>query len=244
MPEHRIAIDPRNPGLFYACCGLFEIAELLAPGGRAWFEDNGRVFCLNSEAEVPPPVPQIEPVHAESEDRYSRTFEPLSLRFGEQRLRLNWWLNATETDKSSLKTWGGQQTPRRVLEGTLELLEPCGAVEELFTASTFTTTRFGVDARSAWEPLDLGYSPNDTTRKEALTYPWVELLAVVGLQGFRPAGRRRELAYSAWLEALSLQPARAACAAQWDGLLVKSFAFKVVTRGQGYKTFAFAAGGD
>ncbi len=243
MPEHRVPIDPRNPGLFFACCGLFEIAELLAAGGEAWFEDGGKLFCLESEAGLPPPRPEIEP-NTDEGNRYDKTTEPLTLRFGGQALRLNWWLNSTETDKSPLKTWGGQQTPRRVLEETLALLVEYATVEELFPASSFTTSRFGVDARSAWEPIDLGYSPNDTARKEALTYPWVELLAVVGLQGFRPSGRRRELEYAVWLDALPLAPARAACAAPWEGLATQGFAFEVLSRGQGYKTFAFAKGVD
>jgi CRISPR-associated protein Csb3 len=242
MPEYQIAIDPRNPGLFFACCGLFEIAELLKPGGMAWFEDQGRRFCLDSEAELPPPKPEVEAPTHESEDRYDKTTEPLTLRFDERPLRLNWWLDATETNKGPLKTWGGQQTPRRVLAETLARLADCARVGDLFSASSFTTTRFGVDARSAWEPIDLGYSPNDTSRKEALTYPWVELLAVVGLQGFRPGGRRRDLEYAAWLEALPLVPARSACAAPWEGLAVRSFGFEVMSRGQGYKTFAFAKG--
>lgn len=244
MPEYRIAIDPRNPGLFFACCGLFEIAELLAPGGIAGFEDGGRVFRLETEAQMPPARPELEPATAESEARYERTLEPLRLRCGERKLRLNWWLNATETDKSGLKTWGGQQTPRRMLQEVLDLLPECEWLGDVCGASVFATTRFGIDARSAWEPLDLGYSPNDTTRKAARTYPWVELLAVVGLQGFRPAGRGRELGYSVWLEPLPLGPARAACAAPWDGLPARAFAFDVMTRGQGYKTFAIAKGED
>ena len=244
MPEYRVGIDPRNPGLFFACCGLFEFAELVAPGGQAWFADEGRLFCLETEAELPPRPPEVDPPQDEDEGRYDKTIEPLVLRFDGKVLRLNWWLNSTETNKSPLKTWGGQQTPRRVLGEILELLNEAATVEELFTSSTFTTTRFGVDARSAWEPLDLGYSPNDITRKEALTYPWVEMLAAVGLQGFRPAGRRRSFKYSVWYPSLPIGPARAACAAPWPGLAVESFELEVMSRGQGYKTFAFAKGVD
>lgn len=244
MPEHRVEIDPCNPGLFFACCGLFEFAELVAPGGQAWFLDEGRLFCLNTNADLPPPLPEVGTSQDGGESRYDKKTEPLVLRFSGKKLRINWWLNETETDKSPFKTWGGQQQPRSVLEQIRGLLTQATTVEELFTFTTFTTTRFGVDARSAWEPLDLGYSPNDLKRKDAITFPWMELLAVVGLQGFRPASSRRSFRYSVWCPPLPISPARAACAAPWPGLAVKSFEFEVMSRGQGYKTFAFARGVD
>ena len=244
MPEHRVAIDPQNPGLFFACCGLFEFAELVSPGGQAWFADEGRLFCLKTKADIPPPAPEVEPSQDGDGNRYDKKTEPLVLRFDGKRLRLNWWLDETETEKSPLKTWGGQQQPRRVLGQILGLLTAAATVEDLFNYSTFTTTRFGVDPRSAWEPLDLGFSPNDLKRRDALTFPWIELLAVMGLQGFRPAGRRRWFRYSVWYSCLPIGPARAACAAPWPGLEAKAFEFEVMSRGQGYKTFAFARGGD
>ena len=244
MLEHRVDIDPRNPGLFFACCGLFEFAELVAPGGKAWFANEGRSFRLTTEADLPPRPPEVRPPQDGDESRHYKKTEPLVLRFDGKDLRLNWWLNETETNKSPLKTWGGQQQPRRELGKILGLLRKAVTVQELFAFSTFTTTRFGVDARSAWESLDLGYSPNEVRRNEARTYPWTEVLAVVGLQGFRPAGRRRSLTYSVWYPSLPIGPARAACAAPWPGLAVKSFEFEVMSRGQGYKKFAFAKGVD
>ncbi len=242
MSEYRVRIDPRNPGLFFTCCGLFEIAELLEPGGAAWFEDGGREFCLQTEATLPPEPPTLDDALSENGGDSDLAIEPLTLRFDARPVRLNWWLDDAEKEKSPLKTWGGQQTSRSVLSGVLDLVKVVGSVDELFSAPVYTTTRFGVDSRSAWEPLDLGYSPNDVTRKDARTYPWVELLSVVGLQGFRPAGRRREYRYSTWLDPLPIGPARAACAAPWDGMERSSFEFKVVGRGQGYKTFAMAKG--
>lgn len=244
MSEYRIRVDPRNPGLYFACCGLFEVAELLEPGGAAWFEADGRDFCLRTAAPLPPDPPALEEASSEEGADSILAIEPLTLRFGARPVRLNWWLDNAEKEKSALKTWGGQQTSRSVLSGVLSLVNDVGSVPELFSASVFTTTRFGVDSRSAWEPIDLGYSPNDVARKDARTYPWVELLSVVGLQGFRPAGRRRDYRYSTWLEPLPIGPARAACAAPWHGLERNSFDFKVVGRGQGYKTFAMAKGAN
>ena len=245
MPEYRLGLDPRNPGQFFACCGLFELAELAAPGGEARFLDEGRQFAISTDGPVPPGDLKLEP--QADRDGKSDPVESLVLETSGRALALNWWRNETLTDKSSLKTWGGQQTSRGVLSELLALLEFDVPVEELFEFRKYTKSRFGVDARSAWEPIDAGYSPNDLSQ-DAATFPWVEVLAVAGLQGFRPAGDGgswyRRARYCAWFDPLPLVAARAACAAPWLGLPSRAFRFEIASRGQGYKTFLFAEGED
>src|SRR5216683_7363249 len=46
-PTIRVQVDPTNPGQFFACCGLLELAERLWPGAEGWFE--GRQFCIECE---------------------------------------------------------------------------------------------------------------------------------------------------------------------------------------------------
>lgn len=50
VPSIRINVDPTNPGQFFACCGLLELADRLATGAEAWFE--GRTFCIASQASL------------------------------------------------------------------------------------------------------------------------------------------------------------------------------------------------
>lgn len=239
MLEYTFRVDPRNPGQYFACCGLLELCALLDPGSDAFFAAEGTLFrlrcadCLRVSLALEPPA---------AEPPLGPALEPLVMSVGGRRLSLNWWLNETWTEKSPLKTWGGQQTPRKMLTDLMQLLGPQAFPSELFSHAAYTTTRFGVDPRSAWSALDAGYSPNDDNQPTA-TYPWVEVLAVVGLQGFRPAqiGHNR-FRYSLWLAPLPLPSARAACASPWKGLPHRSFAFPVLVRGQGYKTFQFAQG--
>jgi CRISPR-associated protein Csb3 len=40
----QVTVDPTNPGQFFACCGLLELADRLASGAEGWFE--GRDFCI------------------------------------------------------------------------------------------------------------------------------------------------------------------------------------------------------
>ena len=39
-PTLSIDVDVTNPGQFYACCGLLELAERLWPGAEGWFDDS------------------------------------------------------------------------------------------------------------------------------------------------------------------------------------------------------------
>ncbi len=45
-PTIRINVDPTNPGQFFACCGVLELAERLWPGAEGWFTESGREFCI------------------------------------------------------------------------------------------------------------------------------------------------------------------------------------------------------
>lgn len=245
MPEYRIPLDPRNPGHFFACCGLFELAELAVPGATAGFENGGSAFVLLTDAPIPPRKLTLGPGSSLDGKPYDDKLEPLDLTIGEHVLTLNWWLNKTLTHKSELKSWGGNQKPRDI-DKLIALLDFDTSPESLFEFSRYTTSRFGVDARSAWDAIDLGYSPNDAQRKtdkQARTFGWVEVLAVVGLQGFRPVKvRRGRYRYALWAAPLPLAVARAAAAAPWPGLPAHSFEFQIAIRGQGYKTFLFAEG--
>lgn len=44
----RVAVDPTNPGQFFACCGLLELADRLWPGAEGCFADGGREFNIAS----------------------------------------------------------------------------------------------------------------------------------------------------------------------------------------------------
>lgn len=36
-----VNVDVTNPGQFFACCGLLELADRLWPGAEGWFENLG-----------------------------------------------------------------------------------------------------------------------------------------------------------------------------------------------------------
>ena len=42
----RVNVDVTNPGQFFACCGLLELADRLWPGAEGWFKrDQFHISC-------------------------------------------------------------------------------------------------------------------------------------------------------------------------------------------------------
>lgn len=47
-PNIKVTVDLTNPGQFFACCGLLELADRLWPGAEGWFKDD--YFCIKCES--------------------------------------------------------------------------------------------------------------------------------------------------------------------------------------------------
>jgi hypothetical protein len=250
MPEIRIPMDPRNPGQFYACCGLWELLALRKLHALAHFDLDPRrprraEFVVESDEawtirEAMAELRIAKPIAACAE---LGSISPIQIPYGGGVLELDWWLDKFRETAEGLKCWAGQQTSGSIAAELLGLL-PAEADEKLLYHAAMTSTRFGVDPRSAWNVADAGYSLNEH-QHEAATFPAVEILAAVGLSGFRPAEERRRTrerrayVYALWQKPLPRAVARLACCAPWEGLEASSFRFGVGKRGN-YKYFRFS----
>lgn len=47
-PTISFRLDPLNPGNFFACCGLLELADRLWGEADGWFDEDGKRFCIHS----------------------------------------------------------------------------------------------------------------------------------------------------------------------------------------------------
>jgi hypothetical protein len=247
MPELRFPIDPRNPALFYACCGLIELCTLAGADTLTRFNVDHRhprkaefvvesnqhlsldfLICALKEAQFTPASVDQPP--------YKDAIAPVVVSILNHEFNLDWWLQEFHDQATPLKCWAGQVTTSKLTSELPKLLPSSGSS---FDADAFTSTRFGIDPRSAWVALDLGYSPNEQGQ-ESRTYPVVELLAAFGLQGFRPYGSRAKgFLYALWLEPLPCIVARTAAVAPWDGFPSAQYRFQLGERGS-YKFFSFA----
>jgi len=253
-PSLSLKVDVRNPGQYYACCGLLELADAVSGCAAGWF-DGGCFHCATaaqvSLAEI------AESAMEEADGSEVGKLRPIHL--ASIGLTLDWWLTnrARSADPSSwdekgknkyatpLKLWGGRQASRVNFNHMIGLCRRLGiwSSESPFDVSERAQRTFGVDPRSAWTSLDKGHSTNDLAGKlkEYDVFPAVELLAVVGLQRFRPVKVPGQWAYRyhTWRAPLHPSPASAA----GSGLVPHAsgrYKFRLISRGQGYRSFCRA----
>jgi CRISPR-associated protein Csx14 len=258
LPDITLDVDLRNPGQFFACCGLLELASRLWPGSEGWFAGEGSraAFHIATHSGHNDPLGEIVRKLCETNDLVAIAKDEAIEKLQADRqpvvllpfdLRLDWWLDSYgEGDKSELKVWAGQQTPVRNVNGLRsawrEIIErPLNtSAERLFSQRWPTSGRFGFDPSASWEALDVGFSP-DEQGIPVLTSPATEILGAIGLQRCRPVpieGKRRWFSYHVWRWPLDIAVAPAAVAG--IGAAARVFEFPVVMRNAQYGTFGWA----
>jgi CRISPR-associated protein Csx14 len=248
VSDLRVQLDPLNPGHFYACCGLLELAALEHGPVISRFELEPRRprvswFCMHDIPSnfLSDALEQLRSAALSFDSRFEASINPTTVMFGNHALELDWWLDEFREKPSPVKCWAGQVTTRKLFEELLGLLEISSSGSDLFQKSRLTKSKFGVDPRAAWNARDCGYSPNEHGTDSA-TFTAVEVLASIGLQTFRPVieRRNRPVRYHLWTSSLPVCVARTASRAPWDGLPHDALQFLIASRGQSYKYFRFS----
>lgn len=257
-PSLTVQVDVTNPGQFFACCGLLEVAHRLWPGAEGWFPQEDR-FALSASSSEPSLSTLLHTLAevtlsglSEEEQREREALEAKRRELKRQRralsdeqearrkqlgeqaragalrlescheqelslsLLLEWW--QTE-DEATPKTWAGRQEIHRVARAAQEALSDISDVPALFDHGCVMTLPdeyvkkaadqeksvepFFFDARRFAHALDAGFSL-DAIGAETVAHPAVELLALIGLQRFRPspASIRWHFEYWTWRQPL------------------------------------------
>jgi CRISPR-associated protein Csx14 len=211
-PTIRVNVDPTNPGQFFACCGLLELADRFWPGAEGWFAKDHREFsitCDGTLAELVTAIGRAELVHLDEEDGTSGRIE---IRSPFRALRIDWWHElGGRRDARSFKVWAGSmesfgiaramQHAMRSDDFHTEGLFDVGMVVPNPDDSTKKKEPFYFDARRAQNAhsRDVGFSPNALGMTTTAS-PAVELLCLVGLQRCLPvqSGTVRVFDYYTW----------------------------------------------
>ena len=128
---------------------------------------------------------------------------PALLKSEEHSIPIEYW--ADGSDRDNVKFWAGAAGyPGAALaRDALNLVRGLGdnalaaAATDPFNISAPQSSSFRFDWRRDYIPLDAGFSPNEHGGIEMVGYPFVELLATIGMQNARPARveARSKLAY-------------------------------------------------
>jgi CRISPR-associated protein Csb3 len=250
----RIWVDTANPGQFFACCGLLELADRLWHGAEGWFE--GDAFFLRPARQAPVAADLATLLRAavaaplEQLDPEDETASPVRLA-APFALRLDWWKD-DRAGGQALKGWAGRMNGVRIARAMQAAL----ARLELHDESIFDrgmvvpdpsqpdnkVEPFYFDARRGGNahPLDIGFSP-DALQMSSAAYPAVELLCFIGLQRCRPTCTApRTFTYATWSAPLSpsVAPVAAAGRLRDPGSVLYRFENAFRTDQRKHKAFA------
>lgn len=145
----RVAVDPANPGQFFACCGLLELADRLWPGAEGWFE-NGEfaIQCGGTLSELLAELADAELNSSLTDQELKRLGTLLSANKAklnqadtEEKARLSalwkrervhlsepfdlwidWWFDE-ETGGKAMKTWAAKQLVLEIARPMLRILK-------------------------------------------------------------------------------------------------------------------------
>ena len=289
--EFKIKVDITNPGQFFACCGLFELAHRLWPGVEGYFDTQAGMFifpCKSQEngiellkklrecpleglsdaerqelksletrkQELKKQKKKLDPQEEKRRKALGDKARSGRLTLGEPfSLLLDWWQTEDETTP---KTWAGKQEIHKIARAAQKALSPAviNNPEDILDyacvlRSTWEYVKksdenkkvapFYFDARSFVHSLDTGFSL-DVQELELMAYPAVELLALVGLQRFRPAAQGQDFDYWIWTHPMPALVASAiACgAASAEASIRYRFRLRFRDDRGRYKAFEYA----
>jgi len=210
VPNISVNVDVTNPGQFFACCGLLELADRLWPGAEGWFGPGDQRFFATADgtlADLVEAASTAELMAARPSDPYA---SPVIIGAPFRPLTVDWW----ETDRTGardLKVWAGTMESFGIAQAMQHAMRsPDFASPDLFNKGMVVTAAqdagkkkepYYFDARRAQNAhsRDIGFSPNDLGMT-TIAHPAVELFCLVGLQAARPApaGRPRLYEYFTW----------------------------------------------
>jgi CRISPR-associated protein Csx14 len=213
-PTIRINVDITNPGHFFACCGLLELADRLWPGAEGWFENS--TFQIAANGNLSDLVRAVSTARLIQVDPNDSTSSPILIGTPFRPLQLDWWQDDRAGGKQ-LKVWAGAMESVRIALAMQHAMRDdrflssdllnVGVIAydpdnpEKKVEPYYFDARRGHNAHSR----DVGFAPNDL-QMTTTAFPAVELLCLVGLQRCLPAKTKQPRVYDYFTWAKPLMP--------------------------------------
>lgn len=204
-PSIRLHVDAANPGHFFSCCALLELADRAAGSAKGCFSEN--TFHIAANIDLGSLLKRIVEAPLLSADQDDEMAPPMTLGVPFN-IRIDWW-KSPERGSAGLKLWAGSMRGHRIAQAMQKAISHRPSEYCLDFATVvrdpdnpkkkvepfYFDARRGPNAHSR----DVGFSPNDLSYTTA-AFPAVEFLALVGLQRARPIAlkKARHYRYHTW----------------------------------------------
>lgn len=254
LPNISVNVDLTNPGQFFACCGLLELADRLWPGAEGWFAADGKQFnvSMKSTSEVNGTRPESDleflvknfvncSIKSSlgddglnrlgtllSQDKSSLTIieaeEKIRLQAAWKRERivvgppfdliLDWWWDEL-SGATLLKTWAAKQFITKIIKPLQDAThlwksddKNAASLIQFSTKISGLPFYFDSDSHAQNTARDYGFSFADVPTT-SVHRPFLELLAFIGLQRFRPMriDASNLIQYAVWFQPLAISVA-------------------------------------
>jgi len=207
-PSIRVKVDVTNPGQFFACCGLLELADRLWPGAEGWFEEGE--FCIACDNGLESLIEELRKVEIIQVNLDNKTSSPIAFGPPFAGIYLDWWFDGIAGGRN-MKVWAGTMESVKIAKAMQFAMHD----ERFVSADLFEVGMVAYDPdnlKKKVEPYyfdsrrgpnahsrDVGFSPN-TLKLTTTAFPAVELLCLIGLQRCLPAptSRRHIYEYCSW----------------------------------------------
>lgn len=241
----KLLADPHNPAQYLGACGLFELAANRDPALTSCWQADGLLIESLPDATFHQLMQDFAQAELVRDANWvgDDTIQPYVISNPDAGIHINmdWWERHDGRCNSFWKCFGGQQKSTDAAQMLAACKNLVGEVkpENMLFLNRPLTGRLGFDPRSAWKPIDVGFSPNDFGKRLSAipTYPFAELLTALALQRwpFRPKGDNCR--YHLWLQPVPLVLARLQ-AATGEG---PAYEFSRVKRAQGLSCFTYSS---
>jgi len=223
VPTFRVRVDVTNPGQFFACCGLLELASRMGTDAMGWFEAG--LFCISKGPELSKLLAELTGAELQRLDPEDATASPIGIPAPFD-VRLDWW-KTRDRAISDLKVWAGTMESFRIARAMQNAMRsPEFVSENLLNIGVVAfdpddpkkkVEPFYFDARRGpnAHSRDVGFAPNDLGLT-TIAFPSVEFLCLVGLQRTKPVPVEespRIFDYHVWTNPLPIALAPAAATA-------------------------------
>ena len=166
-PNITINVDVTNPGQFFACCGLLELADRLWPGAEGWFEGTEfRIACARGLGELlsafaiadfrssltvdelrrlgtllSKEKAALTRVEVEQKNRLQEMWKLERLRLSEPfGLWLDWWRDSAG-NRTAMKTWAAKQMVAEMVARMFALVRKQVSVQTDHVTDLFSETK-------------------------------------------------------------------------------------------------------